>query len=60
MSTVWVLVLFMGLINQGGPTVIDNIASQAECERVRAVLAKNVRTTESSTLCVEVRKVAPR
>lgn len=57
---VWVLVLYMSFGHQGGPTVIDNIASQAECERVRALLTKNVRTSDSSTLCIEVRKSAAR
>lgn len=57
---VWVLVLYMSFGHQGGPTVIDNIASQAECERVRALLTKNTRTVDNSTLCVEVKKATTR
>lgn len=54
--SVWVLVFYMGAIYHGGPAVIDNIESQAECERVQAVLMKNNRSTTFGPICIEVRK----
>lgn len=54
--SVWVLVIYMGIIHQGGPTVIDNISTKSECERVRSVIVKDARVVNASTFCVEVRK----
>lgn len=54
MMTVWILILYMGGSNSGGPAVIDNIASRAECERVKAVI-----NTRYSSQCIEVWKVKP-
>jgi hypothetical protein len=51
--SVWVLVLYIGKYNQGGPAVIDNIASRSECLRVAEALDQLV------VRCVEVRKVMP-
>jgi hypothetical protein len=55
MTSVWVLVLAVGIRNGGGPTIIDNIVTKEECVRISEVLFENVRG--SSSLCVEVRKV---
>lgn len=56
--SVWVLVIYMSSVYQGGPTVIDNIASAAECDRVRSVVVKDSRVVNNSTFCLEVRKAA--
>lgn len=60
MIKVWVLIAYMWTGNAGGPLVIDNIASQQECERV----AENIRYMTRDTLlngtptrCVEVWKI---
>lgn len=55
---VWILVLYMSSVYQGGPTVIDNISTLAECERVRAVVTKLGHTVDSATTCIEVTKAA--
>lgn len=36
--TVWVLVGFMGISGAGGPIVVDNIASQEDCNALKASL----------------------
>ena len=35
---VWVLIVFIDGFRAGGPLVIDNIASKAECERLLKVV----------------------
>lgn len=55
---VWVLLIYMSGVQQGGPTVVDNIASQAECERLRAAVHKLGRVVNDSTVCLEAVKVA--
>jgi len=57
MSTisVWVLVFYMGQSKQGGPSVIDNISTVQECQRVAEVLNKHRKT--NMVQCIEVRKV---
>lgn len=63
MSTfyVWTLVIYMNtsaLIPQsGGPTVIDNISTQQECERVAVLLTD--RSGTRYTRCIQVQKVKP-
>jgi hypothetical protein len=55
--TVWVLVFYIAGFNAGGPAVIDNITTQAECERVRVLLpGMQFESTTSRTRCIEVRK----
>jgi hypothetical protein len=54
MMTVWILILYMG----HSPTVIDNIASRAECERVKAIVAEG-RYRSAISQCIEVWKVKP-
>jgi len=58
MSTlsVWVLVFYMGTIQQGGPSVIDNISTEQECQRI-AELLPEIRFTVFR--CIEVRKAKP-
>lgn len=62
MIKVWVLIAYMWTGYSGGPLVIDNIASESECER----LAQNIRVLSkgetgfysySPSRCVEVWKV---
>ena len=56
MQYVWVLVIYMsGNGHNGGPTVIDNIATQEECVRVSQVVAQSNRT--DSLRCIQVKKV---
>jgi hypothetical protein len=41
---VWVLVIYMsGSSHNGGPTVIDNIATREECVRVQEIFFKTSR-----------------
>jgi len=54
--SVWVLVFYMGGYRAGGASVIDNITTVAECQRVAEVLMERNRT---SARCIEVRKVKP-
>lgn len=66
MFKVWVLVIYMGASQQGGPTVIDGIATRQECERIQAefVEKKMVFTTDTNSRypvyaaarCIEVWK----
>lgn len=60
MVKVWVLMAFMSMYDgrggNGGPVVIDNIASKSECERVAANFA-GVSHQDFMWACVEVWKV---
>lgn len=56
---VWVLVFYIGGSREGGPTIIDNISSMQECERVRTTLIKrSMFTGEKYTAgqCIKVEK----
>ena len=56
MQYVWVLVIYMSSGgHNGGPTVIDNIATQEECVRVSQVVAQSNRV--DSLKCIQVRKL---
>lgn len=59
MIKVWILIIYMGSYNQGGPTVIDGISTRQECERLQAVVAEPKPTYPAfvSTRCIEVWKV---
>lgn len=57
--TVWVLLIYMTTNAHGGPAVVDNIKSQAECERVRAEVLKLYHAEKRGTVCLRVDK-APR
>lgn len=65
MSTfvVWVLALNMNIFNAGGPLVIDNIATQGDCEALardlQASFARPSRQWPGSARCVAVRKSKP-
>lgn len=50
---VWVLMIAMG---QGGVTVIDNIATAAECQRVETEIRRVSAHLQPKTLCLEVAK----
>lgn len=59
MITVWVLVLYFRAGYGGGPVVIDNIASHAECvAAAKAVKASNQRYYHRGT-CLPVKKANP-
>ncbi len=51
--SVWVLVFYISGYSAGGPSVIDNIATLQECQRVAGLLPKN---SEDRTRCIEVLK----
>jgi hypothetical protein len=52
---VWVLIIFMSrTAHNGGPVVIDNIASMQECVRVQEVVKQSLMV--DSTRCIEVKK----
>jgi hypothetical protein len=56
MQYVWVLVFYMsGSSHNGGPAVIDNIATKEECVRVSEIVMQSRRA--DSARCIEVRKV---
>lgn len=57
MSTisVWVLVFYMSHRRDGGPSLIDNISTKQECQRVAEIISKDKRTDIAQ--CIEVRKV---
>ncbi len=62
MSTisVFVLVISVGLMQPGGITVIDNIATRDECERVaKAVYNAGQIPHFKGMRCIEVLKVKP-
>jgi hypothetical protein len=54
--SVWVLFVWMYGGYGGGPTVIDNIATIQECQRV-SVLIKDIYGHKAESFCLEVRKV---
>ena len=56
---VWVLYLYINSPGNGtgGPVVIDNIASRAECRRTAAYLQYNSDYQSIKALCVQVTKV---
>jgi uncharacterized protein involved in tolerance to divalent cations len=41
----------------GGPTVIDNIATEQECQRISTAIKKQYKYEAPSIICLEVRKV---
>lgn len=57
MSTiyVWVLVIYMSGGRDGGPTMIDNISTMQECQRVSQVIRESYLV--NSTRCIQVQKV---
>lgn len=57
MSTiyVWVLVIYMSGGRDGGPTMIDNISTMQECQRVSQVIRESYLV--DSTRCIQVQKV---
>lgn len=57
MSTiyVWVLVIYMSGGRDGGPTMIDNISTMQECQRVSQVIRESYLI--ESTRCIQVQKV---
>lgn len=55
---VWLLIVqAMPGANSATVYVIDNITTQAECERVQKVLADNNHVTYQTSRCVQVAKV---
>lgn len=53
---VWILVFYMsGSSHNGGPAVIDNIATMEECVRVQKIVLDSRRA--DSARCIEIRKV---
>ena len=54
MIAVWILVFYVSGTGNGGPAVIDNIASQEECVRIQKIVNK---MGGASSRCIEVRKV---
>ena len=52
---VWVLVFYMGSSYNGGPAVIDNIATKEECVRVQQIVLRAKRIDDAR--CIEVKKV---
>lgn len=61
MVKVWVLMMYLTTWNTyggaGGPVVIDNIASKAECERLMSYVYQNLSKVDTrSAVCVEVWK----
>jgi len=58
--TVWSLILYLATAQAGGPTVIDNIVSKAECEKVGRDIKKlsgpEWMTGKPEFQCVEVKK----
>lgn len=58
MIKVWVLVFFMSGMQGNNMTVIDDIASEAECKRVAAELQRVRVTPDFSFRCFEVEKVS--
>ena len=58
--SVWVLVFFSGFTTYhgagGGPAVIDNIATLAECQRLQT-LVRETMPDRMNSRCIEVRKV---
>jgi hypothetical protein len=58
MQYVWVLVFYMaGGSYNGGPAVIDNIATKEECVRIQQIVLTAKRIDDAR--CIEVRKVRP-
>lgn len=58
MQYVWVLVFFMsGSSHNGGPAVIDNIATREECVRIQQIVLGARRGDDAR--CIEIRKVRP-
>ena len=56
MQYVWVLVFYMaGSSHNGGPAVIDNIATKEECVRIQQLVLGAKRIDDAR--CIEVRKV---
>lgn len=55
---VWILVMYMTANAHGGPAVVDNIASQAECEKLRTAVLQLRHAEARSTVCLEVVKLA--
>lgn len=53
---VWVLVAYTDGYNAGGPLVVDNIATKAECERLAARI--KYLGDETEAVCTQVQKVA--
>lgn len=57
---VWVLVIYMGGTGQGGPTIIDNISTAEECDRVAKVIYQSGAYPFYKGLrCIQVQKVKP-
>lgn len=55
---VWTLVVYIsGSGYQGGPTVIDNISTMEECQRVAALVLGSSRV--NSARCFQIQKVKP-
>lgn len=62
--TVWVLLIYVGGLThhnpQGGVTVIDNITTEAECERVaREVYRAGQIPFFKGMRCIQVERVRP-
>lgn len=63
MSTiyVWTLVFYMvtggNVMKSGGPAVVDNIASQEECQRIAALLFEREHRGTVFARCIQVQKV---
>lgn len=59
MSTVvvWVLLAKFHVFNGGGPIILDNIASEANCRAVARILLTE--QPYSQPICFPVRKVRP-
>lgn len=56
---VWALLMYADGYRGGGPVVIDNIATQADCVLVaRSIKEKSVGYASWSTRCIAIRKVA--
>lgn len=56
MQYVWVLVFYMsGSSHNGGPAVIDNIATREECVRIQHIVLRASRIEDAR--CIEIRKV---
>lgn len=61
MIYVWVLVIYMTThqhtTQSGGPTIIDNITTMEECQRVAKIVSERDGTKYAR--CIQVQKVKP-
>jgi hypothetical protein len=53
---VWVLMVFFQQGSPGGPVLIDNIVSEAECRRMEDYIHKNPIAPVIKSICAPIRK----